>query len=368
MANRNDRPPKVPKKTPPVDFDTHLKIHQDLDTLEEAVGLAATTIPKLQILEQRLIAMQEIAEQIAEEPGTVEDREVACAKIELFAQQLDVIAQKPEFKRQKPLEGGTFRFPLVSGLEDLPANIEIEIPNLRARGEGSLGMFEHVDGMFAHLSDGRFKAAFETTPHYVDEDDEYDEDDERPEPPILAEGKYIIELNVLNPDASDVLMRLLPAEGGPPVLALNIDMSMDAETVDVDIGLGLAFIVDRIAKTEEISVGTQFIQTLDWRRESGERLESVEGWFHETTQARDFELYALYLESPLQAVRKAKEVISGFQEEAWTVTEKVLERVSRSPDPAQVVAEELIRTGKGWNVLESEKLLNLLVVEEQAHA
>lgn len=357
-------------KQAPIDWTMHLMLHELLDSLEQAAQFAAVASPKIQILEERLVAMQEIAEEVAQAPGSAEDREIACAKIDLFAQQLDVIARKPRFQDRPILEGGTFHFALPKALEGLPEALEVELPNLRARGPGSLEMFEHVEGMFAYLSDGRVKAAYELEAAEASTDENEDEAALETEttPQLLPEGRYILEITVLQPDGTDAQFRLLPAEGGAPLCVQHIDLSADDEALEIDSGFGLGFLVDQLAKSDEVSVGTQFIQTLEWKHESGERLESIEGWFHETTQPRDFDLYALYLETPLQTVRRASDALTSFMNETTTLLEQVMDQMGNQEDPATLIEEGLVREGAGWRAVESDALLKFLMLEESANA
>lgn len=351
-----------PTAPPPIDGVTARALHHLLDTLEEAAGFAATSMARIDLMMDRIIHMQSIAEKIGDDPGPVEERETACAKIELFAQQLDVIARKPAFQGVPVLEGGAFRFALGGAFEGLPSELAIDIPNLRVRGKDSLGLFEEIDAMFARIGPGgRVNAAYESD--YVEPDETALEEPERHLEGKLEEGEYEVELLYLALDASNVRVTLREKGAKDPLVVVeHISLAPEDDAVEVDLQVGLTLVVDRIARSDEIEIETRTVQTIEWSHEVGERLESVEGWFYETIQPRDFELYAFYLETPLNRLKAVREQLAELEQ----TVEDLLERVSSRIGLDDEASPAIIRSGLGlaassWGLIDAEGLLDALL-------
>lgn len=341
---------------PIISRDEARRLHHLLDTLEDAAAFALKTLVKVDLLADRLVAMQTIAEKIADKSGPVEDREVAHAKIELFAQQCDVIAKKATHEGVPVLEGGCYRFPLPPVLPDTPEALEVEVPNLRSRGEGSLGLFEHVDAMVAIVGPGGRVLAGHEVPVVMNEDGEL--------PEKLPPGRYRVELTYLALDASNVRVQLLGEEDDEVIVtAKEVDLSADTEGQEVDLGIGLALTLDRIARADEVEIESSTVQSLEWRHEKGERLDSLEGWFHETVQPRDFELYALFLERPLGVVRAAKERLEAFEGEVARWLEAVAEHVDLGALDEPNLIERLRPNAPAWAAVDGDALLLALAEE-----
>lgn len=344
-----DDQPVAPTRLGPEDT---ARLHHTLDVLERALGFATRTSDQLARLEERLVGMQTLAEETAHKPGSVDDREVACAKIELFAQQCDVMAKAPVMEDVPVLEGGHFAFN-VPGLEQ---PLAVDIPNLRSRGQGGLELFGHVDAMSARVSDGGgLLGGFESD---VDEPD----DPDQPTPEPLAVGTYRVELEYLAMDASRVQVRLRSEDGDEILSEREVDLSAESERPFVDMGVGIVLALDRIAQTAEVEIEFSTVQTLEWRHELGERLNNEEGFFHETVNPRDFELYALFLEGPLDDVRKAVSAMDAFSEVAETQLEATLAELSPGEDEDEPLSR-LSGGSNAWSVFDANALVNALTSE-----
>lgn len=321
-------------------------LHRSLDALESALAFGARTRARLHLLEDRLVGMQTLAEDVGEAPGSMEDREVACAKIELLAQQFDVLAKKAVHESVPVLEGGSFRFSEV--------DLEIEIPNLRARGANSLGLFEHVEQMLARLGPGGCVLAGQAVPVASDEDPWVSDDGDEPPPSEgLPEGEYRVEVTYYAADASLVGLRLLGPDDRIWAEHHDLDLSADVDPEEVDLGVGLALVLERLGGSEEVELEHQTVQTLEWKHDTGERLESLEGWFHETVQPRDFELYALYLEQPLGTVRSVREEVEAFINRADAAVDALLEPLGLAE---QISAEEFLPGADAWSLFDTSRL------------
>lgn len=318
-------------------------LHRSLDALDGALAFGAGTRARLHQLEERLVAMQTLAEDASNAESSVEDREVACAKIEIFAQQFDVFARRPVHESVPVLEGGHFRF-LDAGLEP---PLEVEVPNLRARGEGSLGLFEHVDRMVARIGPGGCALAGFAVPA---REPNAPEDGPRG---VLPEGEYTLEVTYLALDASVATVRLLDREGRVFANRRDVNLSAEGDAEEVDLGIGVALILKRVARNQEIEIEHQTLQNLVWCHDVGERLESMEGWFHETVQARDFELYALYLEQPLGIIRRVLAEIETFEARVDTEVDRLLERFG---PPDGDLQEEFKPGASTWSLFETTRL------------
>lgn len=350
--------PEAPRA--PIDPATAQSLQHLLDTLEEVAGFTATTGARVDLVLDRLVSMQALAENVVSEPGTVDDRELACAKIGLLAQQLDVIARKPVFQDVPVLEGGRFHFALAAALPDMPESITVEVPNLRARGADSLGLFEHVDAMLGVVGPGgRVDAAYESDVVVPDETKL-----DGPEVALegrLPEGTYEIELFYLAMDASNVRVTLRRTGETEPLVVAHTDLSAEDDAQELDLQVGLTLVLDRIARSDEIEIETQTVQRLEWRHEVGERLESVEGWFHETVQPRDFELYALYLESPLTEVKKLRSRLEEVESNVEQLIERVTDRIAHRGEDRAALERGLVMGSAAWSLVDDAGLLDALV-------
>lgn len=340
--------------SPPVTEVEARALHLTLDAIDDAEGLVYGSIHLAERLLGRLTEMQSMAEEIAEEPGEIEDRELTLDKIELLAQQCDVIARKAVLQDVPALEGGRFAFPLPAEIPGVPPELVVEIPNLRSRGEGSLGLFEHVDSMVAVIgTGGRLLAGQEVDPEPV-EPDPLDDFSIWPTEP-LPEGEYQVELTYYSLDGIDTQLRVLDAEGQIVCQTRPIDLSTDVGGFELDLGNGLSLTIDRLPRSVEVEIESQTLQTLGWQRDAGERLDSVEGWLYRTVQPRDFELYALFLEGPRNTVSKTIDALEARGSELRAHRLAVVERLARGSDPS---LEGLEPTGVAWSLFDSRELLN----------
>ena len=356
LAPEAERPPP-----PPIDRPTAQTLHALLDRLEDAAGFAAAALTQVRQYADRLLGMQTLAEAVAEQPGTEEDRETAGAKIELLAQQLDVIARRSVFEEVPVLEGGRFRFELAAGLEDFPDALALDVPNLRPRGEGSLELLQHIDDYVGVVGAGGAVSLALAT------DVAEDALDEAGAPlalEFLPPGRYRLELTYLALDASDVRVRLLPEGDGPPVREFRgVDLSPDPLPAEVDLGVGMALIVQRLPAAAEAEIESSTVQTVEWRHETGERLRCGQGWFHETVKPADFEAYALHLEEPREVVQGLLDRLEAFGETVEALLERVADRIGDEEDEGTIQAS-LHLSAPGWSLFDRGGLLEALTAEE----
>jgi hypothetical protein len=346
-------PPETQAPPAPVSRrEAAIEMHRRLETLEDAAGFAAATRAMIDRLADRLLEMQRLAERVADAPGEVEDREVAYAKINLLAHQAGALAEKPVYQDVPVLRGGAFRFELAGD----PDPLEVEIANLRAQGEGSLGLFEHVDAMFLMVGAGGPVLAGQGVPLP-------DREVEAAPPRALPEGTYRVQVTYEAIDASLVRLQLLSLEGEILAEREGLDLSADGDGVEVDLENGLALILDRVARAAEMDIGTTTSQVVEWRHESGERLASAEGWFHETVQPRDFELYALFLEGPIETVTAARAAIEAFEARLEARLEALLEGFSGGDLEPSGLRLALRPGAPAWDAIDSEALKDALAEE-----
>ncbi len=315
---------------------------QAVETVEEAAAVADAAGSAVGRIGENLLEMQRIAEAVGEGTVPIEDRETEWAKIHLLAEKVDRLASAPLGRSFPPIDGTKIRFSLPG---DREGPLDLHLPNLRARGPGSLALFETVDGRFASVGPGgRVLAGAEV----------------EPDGPLLPLGRYQVELTYLATDGSDVRVRLLGADGS--CLAERGANLSGSRGVEVDLGVGLALTLDRVPRSAEPEVGSTTVQALSLSHERGERLASLEGWLADTVQSRDYELYALFLEGPLGTVRDATERLERFASVVEGRASVLLAQLGPALD-RRLVLESLRPGAAGWNVFDRGALLDVLVEE-----
>lgn len=360
--------PAPPHSSPPLDTDPHeeppfssqdaYRVHHGLDVLDRASSFARQTEVLAQAMLEQLITMQTFAEDTAEGRVSAEEQEAAFKKLSGLGRDCERISSRVLSSGTHVLKGGTFSFEPIEIDEATTEHLSLELPNLQVRGEDSLRLYQYVDERVAEIgAGGRILAGQTKAPTHAyllgQESDSA--------PPELAEGEYIGEITYLSPEGDDVRVRLL-SEDGETVIAeiTDVDLSALGSDPEIDLGLGLSLTIARLRRRQSVETNSSTRQVIKIVRDQGDRLASAEGSFSRAVQPRDFELFALYLEEPVETVREAVEQIAHFQTLLATTLENLLGRLEAGAFPPDADLSALARGAAAWSAIDERGLIHAL--------